>query len=254
MSQHSCVARSTFKAIWLTFDGIEPNYMNIIHGLICHIPETAREYLDALLAADRVAAGRIVSEALENGLSIRDLYLSIFQPAQHEIGRLWLLNKVSVAEEHFCTAATQAIMADLYPQIISSPRIGARLVAACVGSELHEIGVRMVADFFEMQGWDAYYLGAGVGYRQVVSAIQIHKPHLVALSATMTYHVPIVREMITAIKAELPENSPPIMVGGLPFNSNTDLWHDVGADHWARDAANAITLAQHLLTQYRTAP
>jgi methanogenic corrinoid protein MtbC1 len=214
------------------------------HDMTDLLPDTAGAYLYALLAADRSGAHRIVTEALKNGLSIRDLYTSVFQPAQYEVGRLWLLNKVSVAEEHFCTAATQAIMAELYPQIISSRRIGKTMVAACIGSELHEIGVRMVADFFEMEGWDTYYLGAGVGYSQVVSAIQTHAPQLVALSATMTYHVPAVREIITAIRINLSNRVPPIMVGGLPFNNNTDLWSDVGADLWARNATDAVQMAQ----------
>ncbi|WP_440120087.1 hypothetical protein [Paenibacillus sp. QZ-Y1] len=33
------------------------------------------------------------------------------------------------------------------------------MVAACVGSEQHEIGLRMLTDVFEMEGWDTYYLG-----------------------------------------------------------------------------------------------
>ncbi len=213
------------------------------HDTTCQLPETARAYLAALLASDRTGAHRIVIEALDNGLSIRDLYISVFQPVQYEVGRLWLLNKVSIAEEHFCTAATQAIMADLYPQIISSRRIGKTLVAACIGTELHEIGVRMVADFFEMEGWDTYYLGAGVNYGQVMSAIQTYKPHLLALSVTMTYHVPEVREIITAIRTNLSDRVPPIMVGGLPFNNNINLWRSVGADLWAQNATDAVQMA-----------
>jgi len=80
----------------------------------------ADAYLKALLETDRGAAREIITAALANGLSIRDLYLRVFQPVQYEVGRLWLLNKVSVVEEHFCTAATQTIMSELYPQIISS--------------------------------------------------------------------------------------------------------------------------------------
>lgn len=220
--------------------------MQDCYDITSQITETARDYLQALLAADRTAAHQIVTQALDNGLSIRDLYISVFQPSQYEVGRLWLLNKVSVAEEHFCTAATQAIMSELYPQIISSRRIGKTMVAACIGSELHEIGVRMVADFFEMEGWDTYYLGAGVTYEQVISAIKLHTPNLVALSATMTYHVQEVREIISSIRINLADLTPPIMVGGLPFNTNTNLWRDIGADLSAQNATDAVQAAQGL--------
>jgi hypothetical protein len=35
-------------------------------------------------------------------------------------------------------------------------------VAACVSGELHEIGVRMLCDLLEMEGWNTIYLGANV--------------------------------------------------------------------------------------------
>jgi methanogenic corrinoid protein MtbC1 len=210
-------------------------------------PKIAGAYLAALLTADRLRAHRLIMAALQDGLAIRDLYLGVFQPVQHEVGRLWLLNKVTVAEEHFCTAATQTIMSELYPQIISSRRLGKTLVAACVGAELHEIGVRMVADFFEMEGWDTYYIGAGISHYQALSALEQHKPDLLALSATMTYHVPMVQELIAAIRSAFPTAAPRIMVGGLPFNMSPELWRTVGADVWAPDAEKAVQIAQQLV-------
>ncbi len=32
-------------------------------------------------------------------------------------------------------------------------------MAICVGGEVHEIGMRVVVDFFEIAGWDTYQLG-----------------------------------------------------------------------------------------------
>jgi methanogenic corrinoid protein MtbC1 len=61
-----------------------------------------------------------------------------------------------VAQEHYCTAATQLIMSQLSPRLFGRDRIGRRLVVTCVGDELYELGMHMVADFFEMEGWDAY--------------------------------------------------------------------------------------------------
>lgn len=207
----------------------------------------AEAYLEALLASDRVHAHEIITEAVAEGLAIRDLYLGVFQPVLHEVGHLWLLNQVSIAEEHFCTAATQSIMAELYPHIISSTRLGKTLLATCVGSELHEIGVRMVADFFEMEGWDTYYMGAGVRPDQVMHTIRQRKPDLIALSITMTHHIPIIQELISAIRSAFPDNPHRIMVGGLPFNRSPDLWRTVGADCWAVDALQAVSIAGKLI-------
>ncbi|WP_425342659.1 B12-binding domain-containing protein [Methanolobus bombayensis] len=47
------------------------------------------------------------------------------------MGRLWQINYISVAQEHFCTAVTQKIMAKLYPYIISDTISDRNVVAAC---------------------------------------------------------------------------------------------------------------------------
>ena len=102
---------------------------------------------------------------------MRDVYLHVFQRSQYEIGRLWQSNQISVAQEHLCTAATQLIMSQLYPFIFGTERRNRRVVAACVGGDLHEIGIRMVADFFEMDGWDTFYLGANVPITDIVQTV-----------------------------------------------------------------------------------
>ncbi|HEX2639618.1 MAG TPA: B12-binding domain-containing protein, partial [Pyrinomonadaceae bacterium] len=111
----------------------------------------AADYLRSLLRGDRHAASRLILDAVESGTPVRDIYLHVFQQVQHEIGRLWQENRLSVAQEHYCTAATQMIMSQLYPYIFASDKNGKTLVATCTSGDLHEIGVRMVSDFFEME-------------------------------------------------------------------------------------------------------
>ncbi|MBC8039173.1 MAG: B12-binding domain-containing protein, partial [Opitutaceae bacterium] len=120
----------------------------------------AHQYFEALRRGERHLASQLVLAAVAAGTPVRDIYLHVFQPAQYEIGRLWQTNRISVAQEHYCTAATQLIMSQLYSHIFATAKNGRTLVATCVSGDLHEIGVRMVADFFEMAGWNTFYLGA----------------------------------------------------------------------------------------------
>ena len=122
--------------------------------------ELASLYLDTLLRVQSEAASRMIIKAVEQGVEIKDIYMYVFEPSQHEIGRLWQTNQINMYQEHFCTAVTQNIMSQLYPYIFQNEKNGHKLVATCVNGELHEIGVRMVADLFEMEGWNTYYLGA----------------------------------------------------------------------------------------------
>jgi methanogenic corrinoid protein MtbC1 len=207
----------------------------------------AKKYLNHLLKGERNEALTLVLEEVKGGVHVKEMYVQVFQPVQYEIGRLWQTNKISVAQEHFCTGATQLVMSQLYPYSFTGERNSKKMVTACVPGELHEMGARMVTDFFELHGWDTYYLGANMPIESVVRYLSEIKPECLAISATMTFHVSAVEEMIRKIRSA-PDVSPNliILVGGYPFKVAEGLWASVGADGYAPNASEAIELANKL--------
>lgn len=210
--------------------------------------EFAQRYLEALLSGDRAVAVGLVRDVVEAGtIDLEAVYVDVFQPCLREVGRLWQLNRISVAQEHFATAATQLAMSTLYPHIFA--RRGAskgRLLLACVGSELHEIGLRMVADVFELRSWDTHFIGANVPAASVVAAVREQRPEVIALSATLPPHVDEIRDLIVAIRDE--GHTQPIVVGGRPFLQVADLHERVGADGTAPDAVAAVDFVTQLVS------
>lgn len=210
--------------------------------------ENTELYLRSLLSADRKGAWSVIEQLLAAGTSIQDIYLFIFQKSQLEIGRLWHMGSITVAQEHLCTAATQANMSKLYPYWLTKENNGYKLLAACVGSELHEIGLRMLTDHFEMEGWDTYYLGANVPKEGITESIQKYNVDVLALSVTMTFHVHLAKRLISEVRSNPATKQVSIIVGGLPFNIDPELWREVGADGYAHDAGSAIEVAYSLLS------
>lgn len=207
----------------------------------------ARAYLDSLLGGRRHEAIRMILDAARSGTPVEDLYLHVLQNAQREIGRLWQLNRISVAQEHYGTAVTQQVMAQLYPYIFGHERAGRTLVASCVADELHEIGLRMVADLFELDGWDTHYLGANVPIPGVVQTVLDRRADVLAVSATITANVRHVAEVIAAVRAAPAAAGVRVLVGGYPFLVAGDLWRRIGADGCAADARAAVALANELV-------
>lgn len=213
--------------------------------------ELAKNYMDALLNVQRDKASRMILKAVEDGTDIKDIYIHVFGPSQHEIGRLWQTNKITVAQEHFCTAATQMIMSQLYPYIFRTDKIGRRLVASCVAGEMHEIGVRMVADIFEMEGWDTYYLGANTPNESIIQTIIDLKPDIIAISASIHYNIPAIKDLIKLIRNTPDISNIKIMVGGRPFLLAPELWMKVGADGCPANAIKALYLADELISSQK---
>ncbi len=231
------------------FDNAARNMMSEDHRISLPASENnltplAQNYLDNILKGDRSSALSLILAEVSSGVSVKEIYLHVFQPVQYEIGRLWQTNKISVAQEHYCTAATQLVMSQLYPFLFTGEKKNRKMVTTCVPGELHEIGARMVTDFFEMHGWDTYYLGANMPIESVINYLIDIKPQFLAISATMTYHLSSVEEMIRIVRS--PSGTNPdlkIMVGGYPFKVVTGLWKIVGADGYAENAEEAVKLA-----------
>jgi methanogenic corrinoid protein MtbC1 len=205
------------------------------------------EYVAALRDGDRRRSLNIARAALDAGVDIRDLYMDVFQPSMHEIGRLWETNEITVAQEHLATAITQSVMAQLYAHVFAKPSRGKTMVATCIGGELHELGIRMVADFFEIEGWDVYYLGANMSVEDVVNMVNDRRADILAISVTLNNHVPRARDLIHAVRSSPIGEQVKIFFGGQPVNRSPSMYKTVGADMTARNAREAVHLANEVV-------
>ncbi|HUN81790.1 MAG TPA: cobalamin-dependent protein [Phycisphaerae bacterium] len=206
-------------------------------------------FLEHLLSSKRREGIELVMALSQSGVPVTEIYTSVLDPAQAEIGRMWHRHEISIADEHYATAATQELMSRL--RAIASPanRRDLRVVAAAIGGDFHEIGIRMVADCFELDGWDVAYLGANLPAFEAVRELRERKAHLLALSASTFLHLRDVGELIDAVRAE-PGCAPvKVIVGGPPFNLIPSLWQELGADGHARTATDAVALGNRLVLQ-----
>jgi methanogenic corrinoid protein MtbC1 len=206
----------------------------------------ATAYYEAMLECERNRAIDLVMHAVDGGVALRDLYLHVFQPVQRQIGWLWQTNEISVGHEHYCSNCTQLIMSMLHPVLFRGPRHGKRLVATCVQGELHEIGLRIVSDFFEMDGWRTTYLGANMPCDGILSCIRETKADALAIGVTLRDHLDEAERLIRAVRSAKPSISIPILVGGYALLAVDSLWEQLGADGTAQDADHALEIIAEL--------
>ena len=105
----------------------------------------------------------------------------------------------------------------------------------------------MISDFFEMDGWDTFYVGASTPADAIVDLLLARRADLLAVSATMTGHVRTVVQLIAEVRQGLGAVPIRIMVGGYPFNVAPGLWKTVGADGFAPDANAAVRIGTDLV-------
>lgn len=198
------------------------------------------QYIQQQLRGDRRAALHFIEAALQEGASVDEVRCRIVQDAQREIGRLWQEDRITIAQEHMATAISQLALAHLFQRSEFNRRVGRKVLVACVPGEHHEFPARLLADTLEIHGYDVRFLGADVPLDALSHSIVTENPDVVALSMTMLFHLPALREAVSAVRA-LKHPQMLIAIGGSLFESTPALAADIGADVVASDAAAFIS-------------
>lgn len=216
------------------------------------LAEIAAAYLTALRSGDRVSALLLAREALSAGIHLCELYRDLLQPALYEIGRLWERGELDVAGEHLATAITRSVMELCVNKERPLPAGPPSVLATCVGPELHDVGLRMVADCLEISGWHTLYLGCNMPLEDIVALAVRERVAVVVVSITMGSHAPAVRDLARALRQSEIGATVKLLVGGQPFNRTPGLWRKVGADGTAPDAMGAVEWVRSNVHQERS--
>jgi methanogenic corrinoid protein MtbC1 len=197
--------------------------MNADVNFVPAIDETCyRSYLEALLAGDRRCCANILQEQLQKKQSLKIIYLDLMQRALVEVGSLWERNQISAATEHLASAITESLLGQIYPQLFSQPRRERRAIITCVPQEYHQIGARMVADFFELHGWHGFTLGANTPTGALIRMIRERAPDVVGFSMSILFNRPQLEGMIEAVSKEFPTLQ--LLLGGRAFHAEEAGW------------------------------
>ena len=207
--------------------------------------ELAKRFLLAALEGRRADAEQVVLDAFDGGLGVPDLHRHVVVEAQIEMGRLWQVGEVHVAEEHLGSRIVESVLAVLRARMPRAEPIGKAVLVASVQGNLHDTAARLVADHFEMAGWRSLLLGADIPEQDLVLAVEGYGVDLVALSAEMALHVRSTAAHIEALRESHPNVR--VLVGGRPFGALPELWRAVGADGSAPDAESAVAAGARLL-------
>lgn len=181
-------------------------------------------YLAALLRGDKHACAAIVRRQIDAGVGMREIFLDLFQEALYRTGKLWEMNRISVATEHLATSITLSLFHLLYPMLFAVPRTGKSAIITCTPNEYHYVGARMVADICELHGWNGYFVGANTPIGDLCHLIDEKRPDVLAVSLTLYSNLPALLSLLEGVRDGNREL--PIIVGGQGFShGGVDVLH-----------------------------
>jgi methanogenic corrinoid protein MtbC1 len=174
-----------------------------------------QNYLTALLDGNRLKCHDIVQKLLDQKIDLKTLYADLFQRSMYGVGELWENNRITIANEHLATAITESLLNLAYPFLFATERIGRKVVISCTANEFHQVGGKMVADIFELNGWDGHFLGANLPPEEMARFIQEVQPDVVGLSLSILANLDNLKRGIEVVMTDFPGLD--LLIGGQAF-------------------------------------
>jgi len=203
-------------------------------------------FLDALRASDRRGARRLLRQAVARGIDGSLLMREVVAPAADKVGRGWREEELSLSQVY----AVGLIVEDSLQAVAASPEtmVGPRekVIIATARGDYHGLGKRIVAAVLRAAGFGVVDLGMSAAPRVLVERALSENARIIAVSALMVDTALGIRDVRSEMKSRGAAGVK-LLVGGAPFNYNTELWKLVGADATASNAYEAVQVARKLL-------
>lgn len=185
---------------------------------------------------DKEKAVNYVLEVLSRGsIDIVTLYEKVINPALNGISSYKCPQEINIWQEHIRTSIVRTIIECCYPYVIKErdykyrKKIDKKVIVLCPSEEYHEIGPRMVTDFFTLHGYNAIFVGGNTPKEEILAISSVHNPNYIALSVSNYFHLVTAQRAIENIRLNY-KYPLKIIVGGYAFKRNPKAYLDIGAD------------------------
>lgn len=198
------------------------------------------DYMDCLNRCDKKKAVEILLSLLATGTDADQIYRDFLERGLREAGDLWERGDLPVWKEHCISEISLEAMALIKERTSGKNYNKKTLLALVPGAESHSIGLRMISDQLEAQGFRVIFLGNNIPADNIIQAIGENKPEAVLLSVTMRRNVDTVQLIIEKIKQSFGTKAPAILVGGGAFKGIGQVENITGADKYCETYQDVV--------------
>ena len=199
---------------------------------------------EAVIAGRRDEITALVQAALDEGADPFTLVGDRLIPAITEVGGKYERKEYFLPQLIRSAETMQTAFTLLRPLLAKDSRAESRpvIIMATVEGDIHDIGKNIVSLMLGNHGFEVIDLGKDVSAARVVEAALEHDAALIGLSALMTTTMVRMQDTVELLREKNLDKK--VMVGGAVV---TDAFAQSIGAHYARDAVDAVRLAQELL-------
>lgn len=173
---------------------------------------------------------QIVDSLLRDNIEIPKIYSKAFAPALALLGTWWQEGAIDEGQEHMATAIIERQISKVMLDAAPKPLPNRRAVLGCSEGNYHAIGIRMISDLLQIDGWHCFYMGQNVPNKAFIAAVREHKPAVALISCGLEEQQEKAIELIESLQSLKTINGLLIVVGGYAVEQDPQPYTDAGAD------------------------
>ncbi|NLY37490.1 MAG: helix-turn-helix domain-containing protein [Tissierellia bacterium] len=171
------------------------------------------QLVDLLLEGNVSEAKSILEKLHRDGIDSIEMIEELFIPMLILVGDKWKKEEISIAQEHLVTESIDRLF--VYISETNKFEANKDLTALFIlpPGEHHIISLKMSTEYFKIRGWNIRFIGKSIPIESLISIIEKDKIDLLVLSAIMVDSINSASYIVEALKANLKEKAPKVLLG-----------------------------------------
>jgi dimethylamine corrinoid protein len=192
-------------------------------------------------------AAVVVQECLDAGLDPISVLKDGVVKGLEKIGQLFESKEYFLAELMVGGELAETCIKIIDPHLPATgegDRQGVVVIGA-VSGDLHDIGYGLVAKQLELAGFEVHSLGVNVDAMTFIEKAREKKANIIGLSAFLVTTIPNCRDVVNYVRDMGLQDTFKVVMGGA--ETNQEKSNMMGADGWAPNAMEAVTLCKNIM-------
>lgn len=204
------------------------------------------EIADAVVEMEDDTVEELANKSLAQGIDAYETIDKGLSKGMERAGQLFEEEEYFVPELLMCSDAMNVGIDVLKPHLKSeNGRKKGKVVIGVIAGDTHDIGKNLVGLMLETGGFEVIDLGRDIAPEDFVAKAREHQADIIGIATLMTTTMPGMQEVIDILNAQGIREDYKVIVGGAPISPA--FARKIGADGYARNAAEAVRLADELL-------
>jgi 5-methyltetrahydrofolate--homocysteine methyltransferase len=207
--------------------------------------ELLAQISESLQRGEDEQVSELTRKAIEQRLETKKILDDGLIAGMAIVGEQFKAHEIFLPEVLLAARAMYAGMEELRPLLIREgiPSLG-KIVIGSVQGDLHDIGKNLVGIMLKGAGFEVIDLGNDVPPERFVETARERGAPVIGMSALLTTTMPVMKKVVDLVK-EQADGQIKVIVGGAPVSR--EFAHEIGADAYGYDAANAVDQVKGLL-------